>query len=150
MLLNQGLLLGPNKQLYRFERHTDLSLPLFLTPVRAGFPSPASDYIEAKLDLNEYLVKHPSATYFLKVVGDSMTGLGIHSGDIVIADRSLDVVNHSVVIAIVEGEFTVKRLSRHKGKLYLVPANPDYQPLEITPEMDFAVWGVVTHVIHPV
>lgn len=146
----QGLLLGPNKQLYRFERRNDLSLPLFLTPVRAGFPSPASDYVDCKLDLNEYLIKHPAATYFLKVSGDSMRDLGIYSGDIVIADRSLEVINHSVVIAIVEGEFTVKRLSRLKNKLYLVPANPEFEPLEITPEMDFSVWGVVTHVIHQV
>src|SRR2546422_657629 len=90
--------------------------PLFLMPVSAGFPSPADDYIEGKLDLNEYLVKHKAATFFWRVTGDSMTGAGIHSGDLLIVDRSIEPTYGSVVIAVLDGELTVKRIEIHDGK----------------------------------
>ena len=132
-------------------RRPGLFLPLFLSPVRAGYPSPADDHVDIRLDLNQHLVRHPSATFFLRVEGDSMLGAGIHPGDLLIADRSLRPNNNQVIIALVEGEFTVKRFRRKdKGKVYLEAANPDYKPIEITPDTGFEVWGVVTHVIHPV
>ncbi len=123
---------------------------LFMTPVSAGFPSPADDYIEDKLDLNKYLVKHPAATFFVKVTGDSMIGAGIHHGDILIVDRSLDPVDKKVVIAVVEGELTVKRIRTGNGRVALVPENDAYKPLNIKDGMSFEIWGVVTNVIHSV
>ena len=130
------------------DRSTRWARPIFLAPVSAGFPSPAEDYIEGRLDLNKHLIKHPAATFFVRVAGDSMTGAGIHPGDILVVDRSLEPRDASVVIAVLDGELTVKRISRREGRLYLVPDNCLYQPLEILEGMEFEVWGVVTSVIH--
>ncbi|WP_457572191.1 LexA family protein [Desulfovulcanus sp.] len=132
-----------------FEQRTSLKLPLYLSQIPAGFPSPADDYIDKNLDLNEFLIKHPAATFFVRAYGDSMREAGIHSGDILIVDRALEPKNNSIVVAVVNGELTVKRLCQKNNKLYLMPDNPGYQPLEITEDMDFEVWGVVTNVIHP-
>jgi DNA polymerase V len=122
--------------------------PLFLVPVQAGFPSPADDYLEGALDLNEYLVKHKAATFFWRVTGDSMTGAGIHSGDLLIVDRSLEPKDGNVIIAVLDGELTVKRIEIHSGRLFLVPENPDYPLIPVNEEQSFQVWGVVKHVIH--
>jgi DNA polymerase V len=118
--------------------------------VAAGFPSPADDFIEEKLDLNEKLIRHPAATFFVKVSGNSMIKAGIHSGDMLIVDRSLEPKTGSIVVAVVNGDFTVKRISKHGGKLYLMPENSRFQPIEITDDSNFQVWGVVTNVIHTV
>ena len=130
------------------ERHLAYSLPLFLEPVSAGFPSPAGDYVEGKLDLNQHLIRHPAATFFVRVTGDSMIGAGIHSGDILIVDRALEPVDGKVVVVALDGELTVKRLSTRNGKVVLLPENERYSPIEITAERQFEVWGVVTNVIH--
>jgi DNA polymerase V len=122
--------------------------PLFLVPVPAGFPSPADDYLEGALDLNEYLIKHKAATFFWRVTGDSMIGAGIHSGDLLIVDRSLEPQTGNVIIAVLDGELTVKRIEMHDGRLFLVPENPDYPLIPVTEEQSFQVWGVVKHVIH--
>ena len=124
--------------------------PLFVVRVPAGFPSPADDYIENTLDLNDFLIEHPAATFFVRVTGDSMTGAGINSGDILIVDRALTPRSGSIVVAILNGEFTVKRLSCVNGKIFLLPENPAYDPIEITEGSGFEVWGVVAHVIHTV
>lgn len=125
-----------------------LPLPLFLANVQAGFPSPAEDYLDKTLDLNELLISHPAATFFVRVMGDSMQNAGILSGDVLIVDRSLEALENSIVIAVVNGEFTVKRLLKRDGRIFLAPENPSYPILEIMPESDFQVWGVVTYVIH--
>ncbi|WP_320169714.1 translesion error-prone DNA polymerase V autoproteolytic subunit [Maridesulfovibrio sp.] len=122
--------------------------PLMLSQVAAGFPSPAEDYIERKMDLNEYLVKNTAATFFVRCCGDSMRDANILSGDILIVDRSLDAANNSIIIAAVNGELTVKRIRAAKDGIYLVPENPEYQPLEITTDTSFEIWGVVTYIIH--
>ncbi|MFP4369296.1 MAG: LexA family protein [Candidatus Kapaibacterium sp.] len=127
-----------------------VELPLFLESVSAGFPSPADDYMEGRLDLNDFLVKNPAATFFVRVTGDSMINAGIHSGDILVVDRALDPKDGNIVIAVINGELTVKRLSRLKNKLFLLPENREYRPIEITSEMNFEVWGVVRTVIHSV
>jgi DNA polymerase V len=137
------------KEIYSFNKKNKLKLPLFISSIKAGFPSPADDYIEKNLDLNEYLIKHPPATFFLKVEGESMIDAGIRSGDILIVDRSLEPKNNKIVIAALNGELTVKRIKKIKNKLFLVPENNQYLPIEITNEMDFSVWGIVTYVIHP-
>jgi DNA polymerase V len=123
-------------------------LPLLLARIAAGFPSPADDHIEKSLDLNEYLVKHPAATFFVRVEGDSMINAGIRSGDILIVDRAAEVKNNSIVIAHLNGEFTVKRIRKEGSGLFLIPESPDFMPIKITDEMDFQLWGVVTFVIH--
>ena len=122
--------------------------PLFLEPAPAGFPSPAGDYIESRLDLNELLVLHPSATFFVRVAGDSMQGAGIHDGDILVVDRSLEPGSGSVVVAAVNGELTVKRLMRREGACVLLPDNEAYQCLDIPEGADVHIWGVATSVIH--
>jgi DNA polymerase V len=135
---------------YAPDLSTSSPRPLFLVPVSAGFPSPADDYLEDKLDLNQHLIKHEAATFFVKVKGDSMIGAGIHSGDLLIVDRALEPTDKSVVIAVVNGELTVKRICKRDGKLSLMPENGNYTPIPITTFTDFEVWGVVTHVIHAV
>ena len=130
------------------DRTTRWPRPLFLASVSAGFPSPAEDYIEGRLDLNRHLIKHPAATFFVRVAGDSMINSGIHPGDILVVDRALEPQDSNVVVAVIDGELTVKRISQRHGKLFLVPDNQAYEPLEILEEMEFEVWGVVTSVIH--
>ena len=129
---------------------TKAKLPLFLESVSAGFPSPADDYLEGRLDLNDHLIRNPSATFFVRVTGDSMVDAGIYSGDILVVDRSLEAKDGNIVIAVIDGELTVKRLQRAKNKIYLLPENANYKPIEITSEMNFEVWGVVSTVIHSV
>lgn len=106
-------------------------LPLYLSPVKAGFPSPADDFIDRKLDLHEYLVHNEAATFFLRAQGDSMEGVGIHDGDLLIVDRSIEVAHDKVVIAAIDGELTVKRLQRTRGKIVLISNNLDYSVADI-------------------
>ncbi len=123
-------------------------LPVFIARIAAGFPSPAADYEENKLDLNKHLIKNPAATFFVRVSGDSMTGAGIHDGDLLVVDRSIQPVSGNVIIAVLDGQLTVKRLKIKRGKITLEPENKDYPTHTITKGMDFEVWGVVTNVIH--
>jgi DNA polymerase V len=133
---------------YAPDLSTRYALPVFLGRLPAGFPSPADDYIEGKLDLNRHLIKHPAATFFVRVTGDSMIGAGIHSGDLLVVDRSLDAVDGHVIVAALDGELTVKRLFKRGGLLRLLPANSEYQPIEILTQQTFEIFGVVTNVIH--
>ncbi len=123
-------------------------LPLYANKVSAGFPSPADDYLECKLDLNTHLIKHPAATFFVKVSGDSMKNAGIHSGDMLIVDRSIEPVHGRIVIVAIDGELTVKRLSKQGGRVQLLPENKNYKPIDIKDTHELVIWGVVTYVIH--
>lgn len=125
-------------------------LPFYQSSISAGFPSPAEDDMEEKLDLNELLIKHPSATFFLRVSGSSMIRAGIHHDDILVVDRSLEPKSGKIVIASVNGELTVKRLHCEGKKVRLVAENEGYAPIDITEDVDLRIWGVVTNVIHPV
>ena len=122
--------------------------PLFLSPVVAGLPSPADDFVEARLDLHKHLVRHETSTFFLHASGDSMLGVGIRDGDLLVVDRSLEAKSGKVVIAAVEGELTVKRLVRRPNQVVLQPANPEYAEIDITDKEYVYIWGVVTYVIH--
>ena len=123
-------------------------IPLFEGSVQAGFPSPADDYMDMDLDLHDHLVQNPSATFCVKAIGESMKDAGIQSGDVMIVDRSLEPENRSIVLAVIDGEFTVKRVNVNDKELYLMPENDSFTPIKITEEMDFQVWGVVTFIIH--
>ncbi len=127
-----------------------VALPLFTGKVAAGFPSPADDYIEKTLDLNELLVQKPAATFFVRAEGESMLGAGIHPNDILVVDRSIEPVSGKIVICALDGELTVKRLKSKDGKLVLAAENPDYPDIAIRGDMDMVIWGVVTNVIHSV
>lgn len=124
------------------------SIPLYTNSVHAGFPSPADDYLEKELDLNELIVQHPAATFYVKVQGHSMQSEGIFSGDILVVDRSLTAYNKNIIIAVLDGEFTVKRLVKEENNIYLISENNSDRRIKINPESQFEVWGVVTYVIH--
>jgi DNA polymerase V len=125
-----------------------LRLPLAASTVAAGFPSPADDYIDVGIDLNEALIRHPSSTFFLRVSGDSMIEAGIQHGDLLVVDRSLEARPGQIVVAVLDGAFTLKRLARHRGQLRLEAANSAYPPLELHRCGDVQIWGVAIHVIH--
>ncbi len=141
---------GSVKAIYGVSTELKLRRPLIGAKVQAGFPSPAADYLEGMLDLNEYLIKHPAATFFARVEGDSMLVIGIFPGDIVVVDRSLEATNNKIVLALYDGEFTIKRLRIENGEYSLVPENDAYPVLKINRELEFVVWGIVTAVIHKV
>lgn len=127
-----------------------LPRPLFGSAIQAGFPSPAEDYVAARLDLNELLIRHAEATYFLRVKGDSMVGAGIHPGDLLVVDRALSPQDGSVVVAEVDGELTVKRLKLRSGSPELHPENPAYPVIRFRDGQELRVWGVVTSTVHSV
>ncbi|AUH72818.1 MULTISPECIES: LexA family protein [Legionella] len=135
-------------ELEQLKERPNYQLPIFSSKVQAGFPSPADDYIEGYLDLNTKFIKHPSATFVLQVMGDSMVEAGIFSGDWLLVDRSIEATDGRIVIAAVNGELTVKRLSKKEGKIQLLPANPKFKPIDITQDCEMVVWGVVTLVLH--
>ncbi len=120
--------------------------------IHAGFPSPAQDYMNPCIDLNRELVRHPAATFYGRVVGDSMKDAGVDEGDILVIDKSIEAVEGDMCVCFVDGEFTLKRLSFKSpdgktGSIWLIPANDAYPPIEVTQGMSFSVWGVVTYVI---
>jgi DNA polymerase V len=134
--------------IFKTDSYTKCRVPLYLNPVAAGLPAPTEDYIEGKIDLNRHLVKHPDSTFLVRVVGESMQDAGIHPRDLLVVDRSLEAISGKVVIAVVDGELTVKRLRKHRNKLWLMPENPSFQPIEIGENVELHIWGVVTNVIH--
>jgi DNA polymerase V len=119
-----------------------------LTPIPAGWPSPAENYIEDYLDLHKLVVKNEAATFFMRVTGHSMVGAGIHDGDLLVVDRSKTPLPGKVVVAAVDGELTIKRLVKREQRLWLVPANPDFPETDLAEKEDASIWGVVTHVLH--
>ena len=137
-----------NLDLFSIIKNTQIKTPIYLDKVSAGFPSPATDYMENKLDLNEHLVKHRAATFIVKASGSSMINAGIYSEDLLIVDRSLTPKNNHIVIASIFGDLTVKKIKKKGKSLFLIPANNDYQSIEVKEEMECFIWGVVTYVIH--
>ncbi len=122
-------------------------VPLIETKVQAGFPSPAEDFSETSIDLNKELIEHPLSTYFCRVNGDSMQDVGIYDGDLLVVDKSLTPINGSIAVCYVDGEFTLKKIKIEKDCCWLIPANQKYQPIKITEENNFKVWGIVKHAI---
>jgi len=131
-----------------FETRTKLRIPLASANVQAGFPSPADDHMEHTLDLNEHLVSNPAATFFVRVRGSSMKDAGIVDGDTLIVDRSVTPRDRQIVIAMLDGDFTVKRLRKRGKRIFLEAENPEFSPIEISENQELTIWGVVTFVIH--
>jgi DNA polymerase V len=123
-------------------------IPLYESSVQAGFPSPADDYVELSLDVLKFLVDKPYSTFCVKVKGNSMEGATIKDGSILVVDRSKDVKNENIIIANLNGDFTVKRYRKIKGQVWLIPEHPAYDPVLVTEEMEFQIWGVVTFIIN--
>ncbi len=137
-----------NIDLFNIIKKKQINTPVFLDKVSAGFPSPATDYMENKLDLNEYLIRHPAATFIVKASGSSMVNADIYSGDLLIVDRSVTPKSNNIVIASIFGDLTVKKLKKKEKSFFLISANDEYPSIEVKEEMECFIWGVVTYIIH--
>ena len=132
---------------FKPESNNEIKLPYINHGVSAGFPSPAMDFMESSIDLNQVLVENPTATFYVQVEGNSMIDAGIHDKDLLVVDRSLEPRNNKIAICLLDGEFTVKRIRLENNELFLMPENPNYQPIKITEENQLIIWGIVTYVI---
>lgn len=126
---------------------SEIEIPYFDHGVSAGFPSPALDFMESKIDLNKALSENPLATFYIRVEGHSMSGAGIDDKDVLVVDRSLQPADKKIAVCFIDGEFTVKRLSKKKDGLWLLPENPKYEPIKINEATQLTIWGIVTYVI---
>lgn len=124
-----------------------LELPFISAGIKAGFPSPAADFDETRVSIDQIVVKHKEATFYAKASGNSMIGAGIDDGDILVIDRSLEARDGKIAVCFVDGEFTVKRIKVEQDCVYLVPENPKFEPIKVTEENELIVWGIVTHVV---
>lgn len=133
-------------RIFQPQLDSNIEIPLAQSGVHAGFPSPADDFLEGVLDLNS-LIRHPEATFFARVEGDSMKDEGIVEGDLLVVDKAIEPYDGCLAVAYIDGEFTLKRVRITPDKILLVPANPRYQIIEIDPDTEFAVWGVVSYIV---
>ena len=134
---------GSISEIWVADDSQSIELPYYDTKVQAGFPSPAEDHLEQRLDLNTLVIDNPSATFFVRVAGESMREIGITDGDILVVDRSIEIWGNRIIVAVIDSEFTIKRFTKRNGTVVLEAENPDYPPIKITEEIDFSVWGVV-------
>lgn len=134
-------------EIHKIDLSTSLPLQYADEGIRAGFPSPAQDYLEQAIDLNKELIRHPASTFYGRVAGDSMRDEGIEEGDILVIDKSLELMDDDLAVCFIDGEFTVKRVRLESDSAWLVPSNPNYPLIKVTPENDFIVWGIVTYTI---
>jgi DNA polymerase V len=134
-------------KIFPAEHFSEWGLPYAGRQITAGFPSPAEDYLEPALDLNKVLIKNPSATFYGRVKGLSMKDAGVDHDDLLVIDKSLEYRNNALAVCFLNGEFTLKRIRRINGQLYLMPANRDYEPIPVTEDAEFMVWGIVTYII---
>ena len=139
--------MGIKLTIYGADQSTGLALPYADEGVRAGFPSPAQDYMSENIDLNRELIRHPATTFYARVVGDSMRDAGLDEGDLLIVDKGIEPQENDVVVAFVDGEFTLKRIhiEMDRHEFWLMPANESYHPIRVTEENQFMIWGVVTY-----
>lgn len=133
--------------IYRAKISTDLPLPIADAGIKAGFPSPAQDFMDLSIDLNKELIRHPASTFYGRVRGDSMQDAGVYDGDILIIDKSLEPHNGDMAVCFIDGEFTIKYIKIEKTVIWLIPANDKYKPIRVTQENDFLIWGIVTYSI---
>lgn len=138
---------GLTIDIFRPDLATELSLPYANEGIQAGFPSPAQDYISESIDLNRELIQHPASTFYGRVSGDSMIGDGIEPNDILVIDRSIEPADGDLAVCCIDGEFTLKRIRLEANAVWLIPSNEEYDPILVTPDNRFEVWGVVTYTI---
>lgn len=138
---------GQNLDIYSASTETALELPLIPFGISAGFPSPALDFVDLKIDLNNALIKNPSATFYGRVKGESMRDAGINDGDLLVIDKSLEATNNKIAVCYIDGEFTVKRIKLENNECWLMPENDKYKPIKITEDNDLQIWGIVVHVV---
>ncbi|MCC7444197.1 MAG: translesion error-prone DNA polymerase V autoproteolytic subunit [Saprospiraceae bacterium] len=136
--------------IFSADTESALALPYVEEGISAGFPSPALDFVDLSIDLNRHLIKHPSATFYGRVKGDSLINAGISNGDLLIIDRSIEPANGKIAVCYIDGEFTAKRIQISRNEVWLIPENEAYQPIRVTEDNDFMIWGIVTHVIKDV
>lgn len=136
--------------IFSADTETEIELPYVDDGISAGFPSPALDFVDLTIDLNRHLIKNPSATFYGRVKGDSLKNAGICNGDLLIIDRSLEPANGKIAVCYIDGEFTAKRVKISKKEILLIPENENYQPIRVTEDSNFLIWGIVTHVIKDV
>lgn len=136
-----------NLTIYKVDVESYLPLPYADEGIHAGFPSPAQDYMELAIDLNKELIKHPTSTFYGRVVGDSMKDEGIEEGDILVIDKSLELMDDDLAVCFIDGDFTVKRVRLESDAAWLVPSNVKYPPIKVTKDNEFMVWGIVTYTI---
>ena len=149
MIKRKGEKPASELQLYEASVEAELALPMIDGGISAGFPSPAQDYIDLKIDLNKELIANPSTTFYGRVRGVSMLDAGISNGDILIIDKSIEPKEGDTVVCFIDGEFTLKYIKTDGETVFLVPANEKFKPIQITEENNFCIWGVVTYSIHP-
>lgn len=137
-------------ELFSVESNLFIELPIVKSGISAGFPSPADDFLDSSIDLNKELIKHPSSTFYGRVRGNSMINAGLNDGDLLVIDKSLEPRNGKIAVCYIDGEFTIKRIKIDKDCVYLLPANTEYNPIKVTADNDFIVWGIVTNVIKSV
>jgi DNA polymerase V len=126
---------------------SNMEIAVLSTPISAGFPSPALDFIDLSIDMNKYLIKRPTSTFYGRVKGESMKDVGISDGDLLVIDKSITPKDNQVAVCYLDGEFTLKKIKLEKDTCWLIPANDAYQPIQVTSHNDFLIWGIVTHVI---
>ena len=134
-------------EIYKADISSSLPLPIADEGIRAGFPSPAQDFMDLSIDLNQELVKHPSSTFYGRVKGDSMIDAGVHDGDVLIIDKSLEPKDGDMAVCFIDGEFTIKYIKIEEKVIWLVPANKNFQPIRVTEDNNFLIWGIVTYCI---
>lgn len=142
-----NVLQSTSLDIYKAVSDTLLELPVINAGISAGFPSPAMDFIDVSIDMNKYLIKRPTATFYGRVKGVSMKNCGIDDGDLLVIDKSIPPANNKIAVCYIDGEFTVKRINVNEGACWLIPENKNYKPIKITEDNDFQIWGIVTHVI---
>lgn len=143
----RNLYITKNIEFYSPNFATKLKLPFVSNGISAGFPSPADDFLDINIDLNKHLIKNPSTTFYGRVKGHSLKDAGIHDGDLLIVDKSLEPVNGKIAVCFIDGEFTVKRIKIEKDIVWLLAENKDYPPIKVTKDNDFVIWGIVINVI---
>jgi DNA polymerase V len=140
----------PALEIFPPDLSRNLDLPFVNQGISAGFPSPADDFLDIKIDLNREFIKNPSSTFYARVRGRSMVGAGLNDGDLLIIDRSLEPKDDKIAVCFVDGEFTVKRIKKEKDTVWLIPENKEYPPIQVTSDNEFVIWGMVTTVIKKV
>jgi DNA polymerase V len=137
----------PSMHFFALSTDTELELPFVENGISAGFPSPATDFLDSAIDLNKHLIRHPATTFIAVANGQSMKGAGIDNNDLLIVDKSIEPTNGAIAVCVIDGEFTLKRLVVKRREIFLMPENEDFKPIKISEFNEFEIWGILTYSI---